>query len=97
MSVTSTIEAALEQYLQPTFIEIIDESYKHAGHTGAKDGGGHFIVNIVSKQFDGKSRIARHRMVHDATQHLFENKIIHALSIDAKTPEEARRNQIEES
>jgi len=89
MSAVATIQKALEHSLQPEFIEIIDESYKHAGHAGAKDGGGHFIVNIVSEQFEGKARLARHRLVNDAAQDLFDNKTIHALSIHAKTPKEA--------
>ena len=80
------IQAALEQAFAPVALEVIDESHKHAGHAGAKDGGGHYIVHIVADAFAGKSRLQKHRMVHDATKHLFP-AVIHALSINAKSPE----------
>jgi BolA protein len=87
MSRTALIQAALEEAFQPEQLEIIDESYKHAGHVGAKDGGGHFIVHITAHAFRGKPRVLCHRMVNDATKHLF-GETIHALSIQTKSPKE---------
>jgi len=88
MSKLERIQTALEAAFQPEKLQITDESYKHAGHAGAKEqGGGHFIVEIVSQSFVGTSRVQRHRLVNDATRHLF-GETIHALSIIAKTPEE---------
>lgn len=80
------IRAALQQ-LDPVLIEIEDQSALHAGHAGVRDhGGGHFAVRIVAPCFVGKSRIARHRMVYAALGDAFKDKI-HALSIQAETPE----------
>ncbi len=83
----SLIEQVLNDTFAPSHLEIIDESHLHAGHEGAKSGGGHYIVHIVSPDFSGKSRIQKHRLVNDATKHLFPS-VIHALSIDAKAPED---------
>ncbi len=79
------IQAQLEAALKPDSIDIIDESHLHAGH-GAK--GGHYKLCIVANAFSGKSLIQRHRLVYDALNELM-NSEIHALSIKAKTPEEA--------
>jgi BolA protein len=68
-------------------LDIRDDSAKHAGHAGARAGGGHFAMTIVSAQFAGKRVMERHRMVYDALGALMKNEI-HALSIAAKTPEE---------
>ena len=81
------IRSRLTQALQPTSLEIIDESARHAGHAGAASGGGHFIVHIVSAAFQGKNLIQRHRMVYDAVGNMMHTEI-HALSIQAKTPQE---------
>ena len=81
------IRAHLAQALQPTSLEIIDESARHAGHAGAASGGGHFIVHIVSAAFQDKNPIQRHRMVYDAVGDLMHTEI-HALSIHARTPQE---------
>ncbi|MDQ7005272.1 MAG: BolA family protein [Ghiorsea sp.] len=83
----SLIEQALNDTFQPTHLEVLDESHLHAGHEGAKSGGGHYVVNIVASAFAGKSRIQKHRLVNDACKHLFP-KAIHALSIQAQAPEE---------
>ncbi len=81
--------AMIRQRLEAAFeidsLEIIDESHKHAGHASA-GGAGHFIVKIVSKAFEGKSPIQRHRMVFDAMGELMQSEV-HALSIQADTPE----------
>ncbi len=73
--------------LNPEKIEIIDESAKHKNHEGAKTGGGHFFLTIVSYDFSNKSTMVRHRMIY-ATLGEMMNKDIHALSIKAFTPEE---------
>lgn len=77
------------QALEPQSVRIVDESHRHAGHAGARDGRGHFNVTVVSAAFDGKSLIERHRMVYEALGEAMQTDI-HALSIDARTPEEAR-------
>ena len=82
------IRERLTQTLQPAKLEIIDESAKHAGHAGAASGGGHFIVNIVATAFNDKTLIQRHRLVYDAVDDIMHGEI-HALSIQAKTPEES--------
>lgn len=73
--------------LAPTALEIEDESAQHAGHAGAKSGGGHYRMTIVSPQFAGLNSVARHRVVYQALGDLM-GKRIHALSINAFTPEE---------
>lgn len=78
------IREKLEAAFAPESLEIIDESHKHAGHASAK-GGGHFIVQIVSHSFEGKSPVQRHRMIFDAMGELMQSEV-HALSIQADTP-----------
>jgi BolA protein len=78
------IRDRLEEAFAPTSLEIIDESHKHAGHASA-GGAGHFIVKIVSKVFEGKNPVQRHRMVFEAMSDLMHTEI-HALSIQADTP-----------
>lgn len=74
--------------LSPLALEIEDESALHAGHAGARSGGGHFRVRIVSAAFAGHGRLARHRMVYAAMGDMMQSDI-HALAIHALTPEEA--------
>lgn len=73
--------------LQPSSLTVHDESYLHEGHHGAKGGGGHFTVSIVSPQFAGKPAIKRHQMIYEALGNLMQTDI-HAISIQAKAPEE---------
>jgi len=73
--------------LQPTSLEIEDESHRHAGHAGAKSGMGHFRVKIVSERFEGLRPLQRHRLVYGAVAELMKTDV-HALSIDARTPDE---------
>jgi BolA protein len=73
--------------LAPARIELIDDSALHAGHEGAKSGGGHYRLLVVSAAFAGKSTVARHRLVYDALGELMRQRI-HALSIKSLTPEE---------
>lgn len=70
--------------LSPTGLDITDDSASHAGHAGAKSGGGHFFLTIVSEGFVGKTTLARHRMVYDALGDMMQREI-HALSIKAYT------------
>ena len=73
--------------LDPVAIEIGDDSAKHAGHAGARSGGGHFRLTIVSPRFAGCRTMERHRLVYDALAPLMKREI-HALSNTAKTPDE---------
>lgn len=77
------IDLCLRHHLQPTTLEVLDESYQHAGHVGANDSGigTHFRVRIASPLFNGKSRVARHRLVYDALQE-FMAVGVHALAIE---------------
>ena len=75
--------------LQPVQIEIADDSLEHAGHAGARNGGGHYRLKIVSAQFAGKPTVARHRMVYSALGDMLKQKHeIHALHITASAPDE---------
>jgi BolA protein len=84
------IRTAIEAALAPLSLEIEDESHKHAGHAGARDGRGHFRVDVVSPAFAGQSPIARHRAIYAAVGEMMTTDI-HALSIRARTPDEADR------
>ncbi len=77
------IELQLTRLLQPTHLEVIDESAAHAGHSGANaEGfGSHFRVRIASPAFAGISRVARHRLVYDAMQN-FIDQGLHAVAIE---------------
>jgi len=79
----AALEAALRASLAPTQLEVIDESASHAGHAGANaEGyGTHFRVRIASPLFDGKPRVARHRLVYDALQ-VFIAQGLHAIAIE---------------
>jgi BolA family transcriptional regulator, general stress-responsive regulator len=81
------IRAAL-QALQPLALEVRDDSHKHAGHEGARDGRGHFSVDIVSDAFAGLAPLARHRLVYAAVGAMMQSDI-HALQVRARTPAEA--------
>ncbi len=81
------LKEKLTAAVAPTHLEVIDESHKHAGHAGAREGGGHFAVTVVSAQFVGKTLIQRHRIVYAAVDELMDTAI-HALSINAQTPTE---------
>ena len=85
------IRITLEGDLQPSHLEIEDDSAAHAGHEGAKDGKGHFNIVIVSTKFEGKTLIQRHRMVYKALSKMLDTDI-HALSIQALTNEQFCKN-----
>jgi BolA protein len=76
------------QALQPERLEIADDSALHAGHEGARSGGGHYRLTLVSGRFRGLSPLARHRLVYHAAGPMMQREI-HALTMILKTPEEA--------
>ena len=84
------VESLLRQRLsglEPVRLELIDDSALHAGHEGAKSGGGHYRLLIVSPLFVGKSTVVRHRLIYSALGDLMRDKI-HALSIQSLAPNE---------
>ena len=88
MRVTETIDQKLRESLSPTKLSIVDDSHKHAGHAGARPGGeSHFSITIVSKSFEGKSRIQRQRMVYKALSEEMTYHI-HALELHTLAPSE---------
>ncbi len=79
----ANLTRSLQDKLQPQTLEVIDESYQHAGHVGANDSGvgTHFRVKIASPLFTGLSRVARHRLVYDSLRD-FMDQGLHALAIE---------------
>ena len=80
---TESLRVALIDKLQPTMLDVIDESADHAGHMGANaEGfGTHFRVRIASPLFAGKTRVAKHRLVYDSLQ-IFIDGGLHAIAIE---------------
>jgi BolA protein len=81
----ANLEARLQAMLQPSRLEVLDESHQHAGHAGANGSGfgTHFRVRIASPLFTNCGRVARHRLVYDALQD-FIDQGLHALAIEAE-------------
>jgi BolA protein len=79
------IESALRDRLGAVHVEVIDESHLHAGHAGAKSGGGHFRATIVSARFEGLSAVAAQRLVYQALADEMGGEI-HALAMKTLTP-----------
>ncbi|EQD64812.1 BolA-like protein [mine drainage metagenome] len=79
------IRARLQAAFAPLELDVIDDSARHAGHAGARDGRGHFSVRIVSAAFVGMAPLARHRAVYAALGALMDSDI-HALQIEAAPP-----------
>ena len=71
--------------LEPTLLEVVDDSARHVGHAGAATGLGHFNVLIGAKAFAGLSPVARHKLVYQALGSLLETDI-HAVGIQARVP-----------
>lgn len=86
-STVERIDTLLRAALSPESLTVHDDSHLHAGHAGARDGGGHYRVDIVSTAFAGKNTLARHRMIYAAVGELMP-AAIHALAIKASTPDE---------
>ena len=80
------IRERLQASFDPLWLEVVDDSARHAGHAGARDGRGHFRVRIVSAAFAGLPPLARHRAVYAALGELMQSDI-HAVQIDASAPE----------
>jgi len=93
-TVLERIRSRLTEALAPSRLDIADESAAHAGHAGARTGGGHYRVHLVSERFIGLTRVARHRLVYDALQDLMQREV-HALALSLVTPAEAGGNHPE--
>ncbi len=84
-----TIKTRLRDSLSASHVEVIDESHLHAGHAGAKSGGGHYRAIIVSDRFEGLSRVKAQQLVYSAVGE-WMGREIHALSMQTFTPESWR-------
>ena len=88
MSVADTIRRKLSERLEPVRLDIVDESYRHAGHSGARpEGETHFAVTIAAAAFGGLSRVARQRLVYDILAEELAGRV-HALSLTTLAPDE---------
>ena len=87
MELSERIENRLRDALAAERVEIVDESHLHAGHEGARGGGGHFRAVIVSDRFAGQSAVERQRMVYGVLADEMKADI-HALSMRTLTPDE---------
>ena len=82
------MRALLEAAFEPEVLEITDDSHRHAGHAGARDGRGHFTVELTATAFAGMRPLARHRAVYAALGTMMQTDI-HALAIEARAPGDA--------
>jgi BolA protein len=88
MQTRDLITDKLTKAFAPQRLEVLDESHLHAGHAGSRPGGEtHFRIHIVAQAFEGKSRIARHRMINDTLAAELAGSV-HALAIHAASPGE---------
>lgn len=88
MSMRERIVERLMEGLEPSFVDVADESALHAGHAGAREGGEtHFRVRIVSEKFEGLGQVARHRKVYALLGREFADGV-HALALQTLTPGE---------
>jgi BolA protein len=88
MNTRDRITEKLSAAFTPVQLDVQDESHQHAGHAGSRPGGEtHFRVHIVSKAFQGKSRVERHRMVNTALAQELAGSV-HALAVHAAAPDE---------
>lgn len=86
------IESELRERLAAIHVDVIDESHLHAGHVGARDGGGHFRAVVVSACFEGRTPVERQRLVYEALEDAMGSEI-HALSMRTLTPAQWTRSQ----
>ena len=92
LSRASRIESAIRAHLAPQAMTLSDDSALHAGHAGSSGAGEtHYRLRVVSPVFDGLSRVARQRLVHEALREEFATGL-HALALDLKTPAEAEKS-----
>ncbi len=87
------IRQLLNESFNPALLEIIDNSAAHAGHAGAKSGGGHYHVTIVAEAFEGKSLVQRHQLIYKALGDMMKQEI-HALGINALSPSEETKGSL---
>jgi BolA protein len=88
MTVKDEMTRKLESALSPDFLEVIDESHRHAGHSGWREGGEtHFRLHVVAEGFRGKSRVERHRMVNAILAAELAGGV-HALAMTTRAPGE---------
>jgi len=86
------IRQLLTDTFKPELLEIIDNSAAHAGHAGARSGGGHYHVTIVAEIFEGRSLVQRHQLVYNALGDMMKQQI-HALGINALSPSEETKGR----
>ncbi len=87
------IRQLLNDAFHPQLLEIIDNSAAHAGHAGAKSGGGHYHITIVADAFEGKSLVQRHQLIYKALGDMMKQQI-HALGINALSPSEETKGSL---
>lgn len=87
------IKQLLNDALKPGLLEIIDNSSAHAGHAGARSGGGHYHVTIVAEIFEGRSLVQRHQLIYSALGDMMKQQI-HALGINALSPSEETKGRL---
>jgi len=86
--VKAAIEGKISAVLAPTRLIVVDESDRHAGHRGHhSQGESHFRIEVTSEAFRGKSRVERHRLIHQILAEELAGRV-HALSLATKAPEE---------
>ncbi len=86
------IRSKLQAAFDPEELDVVDDSRRHAGHAGARDGRGHFQVRILSRRFEGKRTVERHRMVYAALGQLMQTDI-HALGLVALSPNDSESSK----
>lgn len=87
------IKNLLNEAFKPGLLEIIDNSSAHAGHAGARSGGGHYHVTIVAEIFEDRSLVQRHQLVYNALGDMMKQQI-HALGINALSPSEETKGRL---
>ena len=87
------IRQLLNDAFKPELLEIIDNSAAHAGHSGARSGGGHYHVTIVAEIFEGRSLVQRHQLIYNALGDMMKQQI-HALGINALSPSEETKGRL---
>jgi len=86
------IRSKLEAQFDPEELEVVDDSRRHVGHAGARDGRGHFQVRILSRRFTGKRTVERHRMIYAALGALMQTDI-HALGLVVLSPDDSESSK----
>jgi BolA protein len=87
------IRQLLNDSFRPELLEVIDNSAAHAGHAGARSGGGHYHVTIVAEVFEGRSLVQRHQLIYNALGDMMKQQI-HALGINALSPSEETKGRL---